>query len=112
MKKYSLKIIILEDCPWSKALNELLKVKKIKSKIIIVNSMTKHKYKTDMIDTFPQLYLVDVTEHMIGGYENTKRLLDIINENKPNIDIIKDKIKEILPHFNDKMILKLLILLS
>ena len=32
MKKYSLKTIILEGCPWSKALDELLKIKKIKSK--------------------------------------------------------------------------------
>ena len=32
-RKYSLKTIILKDCPWSKALDELLKIKKIKSKI-------------------------------------------------------------------------------
>lgn len=112
MKKYSLKTIILEDCPWSKALNELLKIKKIKSKIIIVNSTTKAKYKTDIIDTFPQLYLVDKDDYLIGGYTETKRLLDIINENKPNIDIIKSKFKENLSNFNDKMILKLMILLS
>ena len=112
MKNYSLKTIILKDCPWSKALDELLKIKKIKSKIIIVDSNTKKKYKTDIIDTFPQFYLVDKNEHLIGGYDTTKRLLDIINENKPNIDIIKSKFKETFPHFNDKLILKLMILLS
>ena len=112
MKKYSLKTIILEGCPWSKALDELLKIKKIKSKIITVNSTTKAKYKTDIIDTFPQLYLVDKDDYLIGGYTETKRLLDIMNENKPNIDIIKSKFKENLSNFNDKMILKLMILLS
>ena len=115
MKKssnYSLKTIILKDCPWSKVLNELLKIKKIKSKIITVDNMTKIKYKTEIIDTFPQFYLVDKNEHLIGGYDTTKRLLDIINENKPNIDIIKSKFKEILPHLNDKLILKLIILLA
>ncbi len=112
MKKYLLKTIILEGCPWSQALYELLKIKKIKSKIIIVNSITKGKYKTNIIDTFPQFYLVDKNEHLIGGYDITKRLLDIINENKPNIDSIKSKFKENLPNFNDKLILKLMILLS
>jgi glutaredoxin len=117
LKKYSLKTIILKDCPWSNALNELLKIKKIKSKIIIVDSNTKNKYKTDIINTFPQFYLVDkknnlIKDYLIGGYDVTKRLLDIINENKPNIDIIKSKFKEILPHFNNKLILKLIILLA
>lgn len=111
-KKYSLKTIILRDCSWSKALYELLKIKKINSHIIIVDSMTKQKYKTNIIDTFPQLYLVDKKEHIIGGYDTTKRLLDIINENKPNIDIIKSKFKDILPNLNDKLILKLIILLA
>jgi len=112
VKNYSLKTIILKDCPWSKALDELLKIKKIKSKIIIVDSTTKVKYKTDMIDTFPQFYLVDKKDYLIGGYDTTKRLLDIINENKPNIDIIKSKFKEIVPHLDDKLILKLIILLA
>ena len=111
-KNYSLKTIILKDCPWSKALDELLKLKQIKSKIINVDSITKIKYKTDIIDTFPQFYLVDKTEHIIGGYDTAKRLLDIINENKPNVNIIKSRFKDILPHFNDKLILKLMILLS
>ena len=110
-RKYSLKTIILKDCPWSKALDELLKIKKIKSKIIMVDSITKGAYKTDIIDTFPQFYLVDKKDYLIGGYEKTKRLLDIINENKQNIDIIKSKFKENLSDFNDKMILKLMILL-
>ncbi len=111
-KSDSLKTIILKNCPWSKALYELLKIKKIKSKIITVDSITKVKYKTDIIDTFPQFYLIDKTEHLIGGYDTTKRLLDIINKNKPNIDIIKSKFKEILPHLNDKLRLKLIILLA
>lgn len=112
MKKYSLKTIILENCPLSIALYELFKIKKIKSKIIIVNNLTKFKYKTDIIDTFPQFYLVDGEEHLIGGYNTTKQLLDIINENKPNDDIIKSKFKEILYHLDDKLILKLIILLA
>ncbi len=112
MKKSSLKTIILEGCPWSKALDELLKIKKIKSKIIKVNDTTKHKYKTAIINTFPQLYFIDNTEHLIGGYTETKRLLDMINEHRENVDIIKNKAKEILPDFDDKMILKLLIILT
>ncbi len=103
---------MLEDCPWSKASDQLLKIKKIKSNIITVNATTKHKYKTELIDTFPQLYFIDNTEHLIGGYTETKRLLDIINEHKENIDTIKNKTKEFLPEFTDKMILKLLILLT
>lgn len=111
LKKYSLKTIILKDCPWSNALDKLLKIKKIKSNIIIVDNNTKNKYKTNIIDTFPQFYLVDKTDHLIGGYEKTKRIIDIINKNK-SYDTIKSELKELLPHLNEKIILKLILLLQ
>ena len=117
MKKYSLKSIILENCPWSKALDELLKTKKIKSDIIIVNSNTKHKYKNDIIDTFPQLYIVtNKKELLVGGYTETKRLLDIINNHshespEQRLTIIKKKFNELLPNYTNKEILYLIKLL-
>jgi hypothetical protein len=42
MKKYSLKSIILENCPWSKALDELLKIAGKKARVLGKNARVKY----------------------------------------------------------------------
>jgi len=54
---YFLKIILLENCPYSIALNNLIKTSNIPNKSIWINSNEKNKYKTEHINTFPQIYL-------------------------------------------------------
>ena len=101
--KSSLKAVILEGCPYSIAAVELLNTHNIKFKKIIVNQQTKHKYKTDKIDTFPQIYLNNI---LIGGYDITKELLEKIN-NSNNLNELKNELKIKFNNFNNKEILRL-----
>ena len=75
---YYLYIITLEDCPYSIAAIDLLKSLKIKYKRLKVNQKNKEKYKTQEIDTFPQIYIVkDKKKLLLGGYSNLKEFTDI-----------------------------------
>ena len=105
--KYTLKSIVLKNCPYSNALVETLKNNNIKANIITVTSENKEKYKTKYISTFPQLYLMknNKEELLIGGYDETKKILDIIH-NENELDNIKEKLNLIYPN-NNKKILKL-----
>ena len=70
---YYLKAIILENCPYSINANKLIDIHKIPSKIINVNNENKHIYKTDIYDTFPQIYLEKngkLGSLLLGGYNN------------------------------------------
>jgi glutaredoxin len=102
--KSSLKAIILEGCPYSIAAVELLNTHNIKFIKKMVNQKTKHKYKTDKINTFPQIYLNNI---LIGGYDTTKELLEKIN-NSNNLDELKDELKIKFNKFNNKEILRLI----
>lgn len=90
MDTYYLQSIILEGCPYSTAAYELLKnIPKSKSKITIVNYNNKENYKTDKINTFPQIYLKRHNRHgslLIGGYTEYKKLIDLFHKQKYSED--------------------------
>ena len=74
---YYLYIITLENCPYSIAALKLLDSLNIKYKHLIVNQTNKEKYKTEEINTFPQIYLVkDDTKLLLGGYSDLKEFID------------------------------------
>jgi glutaredoxin len=99
--------IILNNCPYSIALDELLNNYNISFKKIVINQNNKYKYKTKLIDTFPQLYLMyNNKKYLIGGYSISKEIIENI-KNSDNLDIIKNNIQNLLPHFNNKQILRL-----
>ena len=122
--KYSLKSIVLKNCPYSNALVETLKNNNIKANIITVTYENKDKYKTKYISTFPQLYLMKKNTNnklneilLIGGYTETKKILDIINDTSEldisqRINIIKEKLQLLYPNTNNKNILRLIKLLK
>lgn len=104
---YKLESIILQNCPYSQALVELLKAHHIKHKMITVDSNTKSKYKTDIIDTFPQLYIIiKGNKKLIGGYNDVKNIIDIINEHRHNLTEIKKHISN--PYLKEKDILRVI----
>ncbi len=83
-----LKLIYLENCPYSIALKEYLDNNKLKYNIEIIKYNEKEKCKQKYnINTFPQLYFIN--NIIIGGYEESTELLDKIK----NINI--DNMKEI-----------------
>ncbi len=111
--KNSLKLIILDGCPYSIALKQLL-TDTISLKSVDVKSVShenKEKYKTPEINTFPQLYLIsphmDKKTYLIGGYDITKNIIDEINKSN-NLNKLKLKLKKILPKLNIKQILRII----
>lgn len=110
--KNSLKLIILEGCPYSIALKQLL-ADTISLKLVDIKNVShenKEAFKTKEINTFPQLYLInniDQKYYLIGGYDMTKNIIDEINKNN-NLNKLKLKLKKLLPKLNNKQILRII----
>jgi len=98
MNNYYLHSVILENCPYSNAANQLLKNHpNIKTKITLVNDSNKENYKTKQIDTFPQIYLKknnDKGSLLIGGYTELKELFYLFYKTKYSNDEITNFIKK------------------
>ena len=109
--KYKLKIIVLENCPYSIAAYELLTNYNISFEKIIVNQNNKEKYKTDKISTFPQIYILNNKDILLGGYSDIEEIFDIINSSN-NLDKIKEKLNIKYPKYNNKIILRIIQIFS
>lgn len=73
MSDYYIKAILLEECSYSKKARELLEKHNIKAEIITVNHNNKEQYKTNQINTFPQIYLCknnNKGSQLLGGYND------------------------------------------
>ena len=106
--KILLKVIVLENCPYSMSAVELLSNYNIPFKKIMVNQNTKHKYKTDKISTFPQVYIVNKDEELLlGGYVDIEEIMDLVNKYK-NLNNIKTKLNIKYPNFDNKQILRII----
>jgi glutaredoxin len=104
---YYIKIIVLKKCTYcNDALNILKKIKKDKLEILEINDDEKHYYKTDLIKSFPQIFLKKYNSKgslLIGGYDN----INFINnnfKNKKAIEIIKKQ----FPNFSLKATLRII----
>lgn len=106
--KNKLKVIILENCPYSIAANQLLSNYNIPFEKIVVNQNTKDKYKTNIISTFPQIYILNKNkEILLGGYNDIEEIINIINSSN-NLDKIKEKFNEKYPKYDYKIILRII----
>ena len=78
-----LKVNYIENCFYSNKLIELLDRNKIKYEKNLVPTELKKKYKNDLIQTFPQVYLIDKKKsYLIGGYTKFQELFN--NKNDTN----------------------------
>jgi hypothetical protein len=78
MEKYYLKAIILQGCPYSNNAVKLLKEHKIISDIEYITYNNKELYKTDKIQTFPQIYLkkYNSNQHLLlGGHDDLSNFI-------------------------------------
>lgn len=100
MSNYYIKAILLKGCPYSKNAELLLKKHNVLSDISYINHDEKHKFKTDLINTFPQIYLKKYNSKgnlLLGGfnelnnYINTFKLPNKYNESDINNFIYKSK---------------------
>lgn len=89
---YYIQSVILQNCPYGNAARELLKnYSNIKYKEIIVTELNKENYKTEKINTFPQIYLKRYNRNgslLIGGYTELKELFDLFYNKKYSTDKI------------------------
>jgi hypothetical protein len=80
MPEYYINAVILDGCGYSKAANDLLdKYSNIKKKYVFVNYNEKDKYKTDLIQTFPQIYLKKENSNnnlLLGGYSELQNFIN------------------------------------
>ena len=103
--------ILLNDCPYSIALKDLLNsssYKHLKVEYINVDHTTKYKYKNNIIDTFPQLYFKKTNSKeniLLGGYDS---FINLINATNNSLDDIKKKISNEYPTLSNKIILRLI----
>lgn len=105
--KYKLKVIVLENCPYSIAAAELLENYNIQFQKKLVKQNNKEKFKTNEISTFPQIYMINKTEQiLLGGYSDLEEIMNIINSSK-NLDKIKDELKK--KYLNNKNNLKIIL---
>lgn len=102
-----LKAIILEDCSFSQALVKLLNNFNISFEQVDVKRSDMEKHKTVYISTFPQLYLiVHGKEILIGGYDKTSSVIDLIKNN--DFDTILEGLKKEYPHLSKKNKLRII----
>ena len=88
MNNYYIKIILLENCPYSIMAIKLLKLNNIKHTIFYVKSDNKTNYITDKIKTFPQIYLKNINKKgnlLLGGYSDLNNF--ILTFKNKNYDI-------------------------
>ena len=69
MTQYYIKAIMLENCPYSIDADKILKTKNLPHETVWINNMNKETYVTDMIQTFPQIYLKkrNSNQHLLLG---------------------------------------------
>lgn len=99
MSNYYIKAIMLENCPYSIAADELLKNHKIPNKTTWITQNEKNNYVTDLIDTYPQIYLkkYNSNQHLLlGGYDDLSNFMTNFLSQKltdTNIDNFNRKYK-------------------
>jgi glutaredoxin len=69
MNNYYIKAIMLENCPYSVDADKILKTNNLQHETVWINNMNKETYITDMIQTFPQIYLkkYNSNQHLLLG---------------------------------------------
>ena len=114
---YYLYSVILKGCPYSQAGHDLINsFEHIKKEFSFIEHHEKENYKTDLISTFPQIYLKKEDNNgtqLIGGYTDLKKIIDMFYHNSTD-DNIKSNIEIYLKEntsWNKKSLLRLIELL-
>lgn len=97
-----LKIISLNNCPYSMAAEQLIdsikKIDNININLINVSDENKNNYKNITISTFPQIYFND---KLIGGYDNINEInLEIKRLKSSNVS---NKLDKMIKFLNKKL---------
>jgi hypothetical protein len=91
---YFIKIIALENCGYSKKALDLLINNNIDHELITINYSDKNKFKTDKINTYPQIYLMRQNSKghlLLGGYDKLNEVINIFKNIKNKDNLLKVK---------------------
>ncbi len=97
MSNYYIKAVLLDGCPYSIAAKNLLDTHKIHTNIINVNNNNKNEFKTNLITTFPQIYLCKTNDNgtqLLGGYDDLSNFISNFKGKKYNEQNIDDFISK------------------
>ena len=114
MSKYYIYAIILNECSYSIAAEDILdKFTNVKKKYLFINYNEVDKYKNELIKTFPQIYLKKENNNsslLLGGYTDLQQFVNTFhnNYNENDINIFKKK----NPLWSKKAILRLIELIN
>ena len=111
---YYFKLVSLQGCPYSKASEDLFSNNNITHELVKVQQSEKAKFKSENINTFPQIYLKKKHSNgslLIGGYDDIKEYYDLVNSTNDNIDKIIVNFKNLLDKkindISDKSVLRI-----
>lgn len=112
MSNYYLHLVSLQGCPYSKAVEELLKKNNYTTKITPITYNLKENWKSEKISTFPQIYLKKNGSSgsiLIGGFNDMKQVHNIINRtSKENLKENANKLNKMYPEMSYKSCLRLI----
>ena len=117
---YYFKLVSLDGCPYSSASEDLFQNNKIEHELIKVKYNDKEKFKTELISTYPQIYLKKKYSNgslLVGGYDDIKEYYDLINSKDikspdKKIENFKNLLNKKIYNISDKSILRIAQLLS
>ena len=107
---YYLFVVLLEGCPFCEAVKDLLNNYKIKYKSIKISQQEKHKYVTNEINKFPQVYLKKTKTNdslLLGGYSDLKLFCDTFLNKKYNEKNVNEFTKK-YKFWNKRSILRMI----
>lgn len=113
--EYIIKIITLENCEFSKKSLKLLNKNNIDYKLIKIKYNEKEKFKTNKINTYPQIYLTkqnDKGHLLLGGYDKLNNFINIFkNKNNSNKELFLKNKEQFInenPEWSNKAVLRLI----
>lgn len=114
MRDYYLYAIVLEGCGYSNAAKELLQNNK-NAEIFPITQDVKEKYKTNLIQTFPQIYLKRRNSKgslLIGGYSDILNLYTLFRGKYLKEDVNKHLNEQTGTKINKKTLLRIIELIN
>jgi glutaredoxin len=97
MSNYFLKVILLDSCSYSNAAVELLKSHNIEFDKVIVSNENKVIFKSNRINTFPQIYLCKNNNNgtqLLGGYDDLVKFVNMFKGKSYNETLLNDFMRE------------------
>ena len=97
MSSYYINAILLNGCPYSIKAKQMLQKYNIKSDLNYIDQHEKEKYKTPLINTFPQIYLKKYNNKnnlLLGGYSELYDFITRFKDTQYNEEKIQNFISK------------------